>query len=658
MSHSIDNSYFTYSYLTCVIPKSIAVPILRCIHHWVQHRGVEWTVGRLKDLKTQYLHYVSGSDVTLVASHKDHTPKGCFRPLWGMDSVKVLRVLNIYTSVVLPKVTAKQRHKFTSALQTGDWNLCYPMTNCGIRLKEANYYYCHPFNWIRSSTRRAPILERQMHIKTVEESEMTFESVISVINVSPQMSAHVGRYISEYAKALYIAEDILRDALYKCNEPRSPVEFQYFPVGKIGEIQEKGAKLRTIANPFRHLQMVLYPLGSALLDVLRELPWDCTFEQQKGVQFVIDSLQNGKTVYSLDLANATDLFPLKIQREAVSSILTVSTLKGPVGPRGSSVKTRISSAPADLLMGLDIFCDIARGDWSYQTSFVNWNKGQPLGLYPSFAMFALTHGILVRNIEKKLGVTNTFRILGDDIVINDPNVARHYREDMEYLGCKFSEAKCLVSNTIGEFAGMVISKQGVIPASKYRPYNGTDVLGPLISLGLKGSKFIPPSLRRKVLALASAPEPVGLGWNPKGISLDKRMPPELIDWWFSSFDKCIPSDFKLSVSDRKVELISIWSRTELEYNSALMEYVPKKSCIKTPFPLDRREIVPDRLIIDHVKAVNSSRVYPEDVKLDVPDYVPVPLRGRTPVVDALRAGMSRLRTYYKKYKEADVKIDL
>jgi hypothetical protein len=313
-------------------------------------------------------------------------------------------------------------------------------------------------------------------------------------------------------------------------------------------------------------------------------------------------------------------------------------------------------APADLLTGLDIFCDIARGDWSYQTGFVNWTKGQPLGLYPSFAMFALTHGILVRNIEKKLGVTNTFRILGDDIVINDPDVARHYREDMEYLGCKFSEAKCLVSNTIGEFAGMVISKHGIIPATKYRPYNATDTLGPLVSLGLKGSKFIPPSLRRKVLALASAPEPVGLGLNPKGDSLDKRMPSELISWWYS-FDKCVPSDYKVSVSDRNIELVSFWSNTVLEYNERLRSYVPKRICKETPFPLDRREIVPDRLIIDHVKAVNTSRVFPDDVKLTIPDYTPVPLRGRVPVKDALRAGIKMLKIYYKSIS-GNVKIDL
>lgn len=635
-SVSTANTNFVFEYLTCIVPKSIAVPMQRTIQHWVVHHGVEWTVGRLKDLQTQRLHYEIGSDLTLVRSHKDNTPWGSFRPLWGMDLSRALRVLKLYSVERLTQPTQKQMSKFLGAVQSRPWNLAYPLKS-GLKLVRNDYTYPHPYHWISSRTRRAPILKENVVVTEVESST-TFSDVISVLD-APLITGHVSKYMSSYANALWVHENTLRDYLRPCDGFFSPNDYRYQFAGKIGLIQEKGAKLRAVANPFRLFQMVLYPLGEAIFDILKTLPWDCTYDQKKGVQFVIESLQNGKTVSSLDLSSATDTFPLKIQMEVIRAIIQRSI----TSPKPSTISNgRKDQNPtmipdnrkADLLECLAIFGEVATMDWSLNGHDpISWTKGQPLGLYPSFAMFALTHGVLLRNIEEKLGRVNTFRVLGDDVVINDPEVARIYREDMDYLGCEISPSKSLVSDNVAEFAGEVITSNGVVQASKFCSYKPSDVLGPIRSLHtLKGLKFVPPTMRRKVAALASAPEPVGLGMNPKGLSLDLRMPSELIHWWYST-SRDMPADVHLSRRDLQRRHDLFWQSVSFRFSSfnILEPEIDRKTL---PIPDDSQEESPGILVVDHIRAVNRERLFPDDLSLPVPKPGPVPNRGR-PGGDAL-----------------------
>jgi hypothetical protein len=661
--YSLYNAKFIYDYLTSVLSHHIAVQVQQTILHWVKHHGVEWTVNRLKDLHMQRINYDIANPVRYVASHSDGTPVGSFRPLWRMELADALRVLKIYTCVKLDTPTTQQMLKFTTGVNSSKWNLAYPLDNLGVRIKR-NYYFLHPYRWISSPTRRAPIpvlLDNgDIWITSEKEDSLSFDDMASVCKL-PLVSGHVSRYVNYYSDALWINRPTLvRNYLAQNVQVHNPKMYQYFPVGKIGFIQEKGAKLRAIANPFRIFQVALEPLGNALLDILQSLPWDCTFDQEKGVNFVQDSLLLGKEVSSIDLSSATDKFPLKIQRELVLSILrnsacnnreVANSLYRETQQTQGNIPQYEGQGPVDLEESLNIFCEISRGDWFFkiqnQPQWISWQKGQPLGLHPSFAMFALTHGILLRNIEKKLGKVDTFRVLGDDVVINDPKVAQQYREDLDYLGCEISVSKTLVSKMIGEFGGKIIDKNGPLKVSKFRPWNPNDVFGPLDCLGLKGAKFVPPSLRKKILVAASAPEPVGLGLNPKALPLSERMPPALVHWWYN-VHKDLPDDETLSIRDRKHRHELFWRSVSWRIGP-FGPYLHHSTDDTLPVPFDQKGRSFPQIVVDHVRAVNKSCLFPDDIQLHI-DIHPSPQRGRAMKGDSLRAVLNRILIFFREYR--------
>jgi hypothetical protein len=89
-------------------------------------------------------------------------------------------------------------------------------------------------------------------------------------------------------------------------------------------------------------------------------------------------------------------------------------------------------------------------------NIVQYETGQPMGAYTSWAVFTLCHHLLVQYAARKVFKTNKFfldyKILGDDIVIYDERVASHYKELCSNLGVNISDDKSIVSQTTLEFA--------------------------------------------------------------------------------------------------------------------------------------------------------------------------------------------------------------
>jgi hypothetical protein len=61
----------------------------------------------------------------------------------------------------------------------------------------------------------------------------------------------------------------------------------------------------------------LEPLHHALYDILRRLPSDCTFNQNK----FIELLREKPIYYSIDLTAATDRMPITFQKKVLSFII-------------------------------------------------------------------------------------------------------------------------------------------------------------------------------------------------------------------------------------------------------------------------------------------------------------------------------------------------
>jgi hypothetical protein len=71
-------------------------------------------------------------------------------------------------------------------------------------------------------------------------------------------------------------------------------------------------------------------------------------------------------------------------------------------------------------------------------------------------------------LELRHNLKDTFRIIGDDVVISNPLISFQYRRMLDRLGCPVSESKTVMhSGKLAEFAGHVIlSRQGIIPPKK------------------------------------------------------------------------------------------------------------------------------------------------------------------------------------------------
>jgi len=503
-------------YLLSCLPRSIAVSVNREITHFVKHKGVDFTINRLKDLKAQLSRYGAGSPVMLVRSHADGTPKGVFRSLWKQDIVKSLRALNVYTSYVSPEITERQARKFLDSVQppTPD---ALPEVKISSKyvlladklLRDLPLIGLKPF--IRGNRKCTLWNNETQKFFRVPELETSYEDHLSVIYSSDNARQITQRHAWAYAGALGVPPQAIYDTVYKNRSFEKPWSLTPLTVGTVGYIQEKGGKLRVVANPFRIHQAGVARLGAWALRILEKLPWDCTHDQESGQLYVKECLSLGQKVHGYDLSDATNLFPLELQTHIMRKLVAETPLE----------------------RELELFVDLSRGRWNlpkdlakyHNRDYVQWTVGQPLGLYPSFAIFAISHGFLVRNIELDLGVSNTFRIIGDDIVISNDEVAKKYHEVMTKMGCKINLSKSLVSTKLVEFAGKLINKDEVLPVYKWAPFSAADPLGPLRCLGWEGIRFVPKHVRKTVSYLASIPQPWSLGLNPGGLTLASRTSP-------------------------------------------------------------------------------------------------------------------------------------
>lgn len=310
----------------------------------------------------------------------------------------------------------------------------------------------------------------------------------------------------------------------------------------------------------------------------------------------------------------------------------------------------------DLKESLRLFSRLARGLWyapllgrHMSNDYIRWTKGQPLGLYPSFGIFALAHGNMVRSIERGLGLAGTFMVLGDDIVITNHEVAETYRQMMEGYGCEISVSKSVISSVMGEFAGKILSANDDVTPLKWSNFDVKSPFRPVEILGVSGFRFIPGKFRKAVKAFVALPEPVGLGQNPSGLSLSDRLDYDTLIWyWPRRYD--LVNSRSLSYDDRK-------ERHEMVLNAL---YSPKSipdlwRCISPPLDQsDESSVGSSYLKREHynaiVRGLDPWEGLPE--KVEVPVTNVVPSRGNIMKKGAESSVLTRIFQYLRNLKRA------
>jgi hypothetical protein len=279
-------------------------------------------------------------------------------------------------------------------------------------------------------------------------------------------------------------------------------EYRDFSDGVIGTVKcrvQPDGKARFYYSPSQWEQFLLHPFADALMYQLKSIQQDCTYDQVKGAKKVMEWLKEGKTVWSFDLSSATDRFPLALTRSILFGLNTSPNWRMWVNTFSILARTyhRVGYAGSKATHRM-----------------LKWNCGQPLGLNASFAAFALSHHAVMRGLYPGEPSQAPYVILGDDLVIADETLAKHYREFMRFLHVDISETKSL-RGCLGEFAGRFIGDEGYAYKVKYQYLtlrslpNMLNLLGPR---ALKGMRATP--LRNVIALIPTESTPSGI--NPGG----------------------------------------------------------------------------------------------------------------------------------------------
>jgi hypothetical protein len=497
--------------ISLYIPKAIAQGMASEVSMWTMKSGPEWTVKRLKALKTDFIQILAGNGrVSTWIKYKANAPAGAFGRLfrYGLknhtDSKTLFRVLNAlngHTSFLSLVETDAQLNKFYSSVSAEPVVESVIDNVFGFIEPVARKLSVNPKTQIRTlkdykpnPSKRAPSADGP------SVPEKRWLDTISCI-WETKLGSNLWYNFTQLRTVLNPVSTIIEGHLkmppswFKAGRE---VQSQGF-AGKIGHIQEPGLKLRAVANPFRVYQLALSRLGDQLYRLVEQLPWDCTHDQDSGCEWSKRKLYEGHTMFAVDLSDATNMFPLALQIRLLHCIKHVN------------------------LEDIHLLEALATAPWLSPTQgLVTWTKGQPLGLYPSFAIFTLTHGMLLRGIEHSLGISDSFRVLGDDVVISDARVHTLYRNVLADLGMPVSEEKTLISDQITEFGGRIISPTSTISLGKWRTVSDRNFMDLLKNIGARFLTCLLPRQRRVAEMIMTLPEPVGLGMNPKGLTAEAR----------------------------------------------------------------------------------------------------------------------------------------
>lgn len=464
------------------IPITTAKLISNDVGRWIENNGIEWTIKRLKAIKTDFICYLGNKPrVSTWVKSKHGYPSSSFSYFFKLDRRNKKRIfkafcaLMMYTRWTAIKPTNQQLKKFKSGLDAPSIPSS-KHTLAGIR-KSAN---------IVKSTRSMPRFDRRgLHLCLYRGSPSKRSPIAGQCSTVPQ-SEEIGKELQIFREmggdSLYHRYKELFDPIIEgtsvhtvMNYPNNaimakvkdnpPVGKPYRPFsGHISFIQEPGYKLRYVANPYRIFQIALKPLGKAIYDLVSTLPWDCTFDQTKHISHVQNHLKQGKEAHAVDLSSATDFFPFDIQKECLRTLFGDSK-------------------------DITLFEEVSRNRWKSPIGELQWKQGQPLGLYPSFGAFTLTHGLLLFHLND-YKFNNDFFVVGDDVIILDKDLLHKYRKCLDEMNCPVSEDKCLSSNTLCEFAGKLISQDAVYPQLKWRKLSDENFIDIARNFGPHIRKFM------------------------------------------------------------------------------------------------------------------------------------------------------------------------
>jgi len=410
-------------------------PLLQKLQSHLETRGAVSLILFVKDIRVVWLNYLCGSPIKLrgVKSTKDGIPI-----IFG-DLIQAIR-----KGESLPEMAQILNTILfcTRALSLGRDIDYTPIIGAAKQPPNDISEYVSDF-WKEIGYRKHSTIPRALrwkdyHLTTKvgpnsENDNALYRAICDLTSLPPQLEASLrilgGPKFESSLDTLYNGV-----VLFKHFASVIPFYGKKSSFRKISGIPDKELKVRVIAIGDYFSQSVLTPLHNYLFRVLKKIPQDCTFGQDKGPAKILSA----KYYSSIDLTNATDRFPISTIYAVLAGVLPELYL----------------AAWKDVMVGYPF--DIKGGKEK-----ISYAVGNPMGFLSSWASFAVAHHYVVYYCCRKVGVSWSqlqYCLLGDDIVICDPQVAECYKQTILGLGVEFSPSKTYTSTYFFEFAKRIFYK--------------------------------------------------------------------------------------------------------------------------------------------------------------------------------------------------------
>jgi hypothetical protein len=491
------------------LPEELVSEFLSNVFKWIRCSGPEWTISRLKSTRVDLVKWYSDGvkpETEWVARNSQGQFSGLFGKLQRISSSspknfrRVQTLFSVYTAYVAEKVTPQQRDKFFNSVEAPAHPNSDGLVTAGRSLASSLSDFKGGLAPLPGPA--GPILLSSR--KKQSHEDRIIKEILWYFGHKEGMQLALDNVESVYTP-------LSKTFSWRINPRLDGVP----PVGSVQVTQERGYKGRFYAAPMIWVQHLLDPLKDYLGHIVRDLPWDCTFDQLKADVQIQQALTQRRTLSCFDLSDATNNFPWQLQ---AGLLLGLQELGG--GPSWSWAK----------LMNHFVDSPWTTSHLDVGQDEVVWSKGQPLGIGPSFFLFTLAHGLLLLSLNGGKH-EDKFFVLGDDVIILDIDLAKRYVETMDELNVPISAHKSTLSENIAEFAGYLYDRKGKYLKPKWKGHRDDNLLDIVRDNGPEYLPLVPRQVRLFVEYISQLPQPLGFGWNPRGRPLSERLLGVEELWW-------------------------------------------------------------------------------------------------------------------------------
>jgi len=408
--------------------RSMANKWLALLARWIRTKGIKWTIKRIKLIRLVVTRYLAGSPLNKVddlLGIQAGFPKSILFIKEELDSGDPIRIRFVITLLVVSRAINAEGEPDYSSI-TAEFSGDFKTIDKSFVERFVKDFDLELFR------QELDVSTLDFTMKGGPKGQSLLTSVHSIKDWDgPRWAATV---LMVGLKGAMVIKDLWMGFRDQIKNDHIEAKMKIFTeIGysdrirtrRLSLVRDPELKVRVIGIVDYFSQQVLAGLSDQLFTLLRKFSQDRTFTQDPHIAKDAES-----KFHSFDLKNATDRFPLKLQQQLLAEMLG-----GAYAAAWGSIMTHEPFAAPN-------------GD------ILRYEVGQPMGAKSSWAMFTLSHHMLVQYAAFLAGCypTKKYILLGDDIVITDDKVAAEYVKLCAGIGVEISAMKTHVSLTTYEFA--------------------------------------------------------------------------------------------------------------------------------------------------------------------------------------------------------------